>query len=171
MLRFSKKGPIFSKSRPSTSSTKHTAWGFPIDTAVRRYSFPATSTGSFIIILSKSTGIFSGSSMAFPISTHTVSTLPSFTFSLRFLTPLNVSTVISVLLTMPLSYKNFPTHLMPFPHILASLPSALNILILASALSEGHIIISPSEPTLKCLGDTAIAISSGFSSSLSIQLT
>ena len=142
-----------------------------MDTAVSLYSFPATVTGSFIIILSAFTGIFSGSSMAFPISTHTVSTFPSFTLSLSFFTPLSVSTVISVLSTIPLSYRNFPTHLIPFPHIFASLPSALNILILASALSDEHIIIRPSEPTEKCLGDTAIDISSGFSSSLSMQFT
>ena len=37
--------------------------------------------------------------------------------------PANVSILTSVLSVIPLSYTNFPTHLIPFPHISASVPS------------------------------------------------
>jgi hypothetical protein len=60
---------------------------------------------------------------------------------------------------------------MPLPHIFPSLPSRLNILIFASATSERQTIISPSEPTEKCLGDISADIFSGSGSSPSKQLT
>ena len=54
----------------------------------------------------------------------------------KVLIPLKVSIVIVFFLTLPLSYKYFATHLIAFPHIFPSVPSALNILIKASAVSE-----------------------------------
>ena len=81
--------------------------------------------------------------------------------------PAPVSTDISVLSVSLWSYTYFATQRMPFPHISASEPSALYILILKSALSDGPIVISPSEPIPKCLSLTYIdtlAGSSNFSS-------
>ena len=70
--------------------------------------------------------------------------------------PAPVSTDISVLSVSLWSYTYFATQRMPFPHISASEPSALYILILKSALSDGPIVISPSEPIPKCLSLTYI---------------
>ena len=72
-------------------------------------------------------------------------------FNFNVFIPARVSIVTVVLLVNPLSYTNFPTHLIPFPHISASLPSELNILILKSATLLSHIRISPSDPIPKCL--------------------
>ena len=47
---------------------------------------------------------------------------------------------------------------MALPHILPSLPSMLNILILASAISLLHISTSPSPPMPKCRSERAMAI-------------
>ena len=93
------------------------------------------------------------------MSTDTVCTLPFWANSFSVLMPLNVSTVIVVLSTSLLSYRYLPTHRMPLPHILPSLPSRLNMRIFASATAEGQMAISPSDPTEKRRGDMAIASS------------
>ena len=46
---------------------------------------------------------------------------------------------------------------MAFPHISASVPSGLNIRILKSATTLGHIRTIPSLPIAKCLLDTNLA--------------
>src|SRR5438132_1499293 len=55
-----------------------------------------------------------------------------------------------VVRTRPWSYTYLATQRMPLPHISASLPSALNMRMRASALSDGQMRIKPSEPTPQC---------------------
>ena len=62
-----------------------------------------------------------------------------------------VSTVIFSCFKIPFLYTKSPKHLIPLPHISASLPSGLNILYPISATSEGVTNNTPSPPTPKCL--------------------
>jgi len=111
-----------------------------------------TITGSSITLsFSETTGTLADSKIGLPILTLTVLTLSSSTFKTNVLIPDKVSTVIVVLSVILLSYTYFATQRMPLPHILPSEPSALYILILKSATSDGLITISPSEPIPKCL--------------------
>ena len=115
-------------------------------------------------------GIISGLNSAVPMSTLTFSIFPSSPGKrVRVLIPESVSTVISVLSTMPWSYAYFPTHLMPFPHILPREPSKLYISIIQSATLEGLMNITPSPPIPKCLSESLIASSPGFCGSSSKQ--
>ena len=140
------------------------ACGFPIDTHVNlNFLFSASSSRFFTVFSVDITGIFSASNIGSPISTRAVSTFPSFVFNINVLIPASVSIFTVVLFVSPLSYTNFPTHLIPFPHISASLPSELNILILKSAISLLHIKIKPSEPIPKCLLLTNLARDDSFS--------
>ena len=141
-----------------------TACGFPIDTQVKVKSLFSTSNFKFFTGFSFDiTGIFSGSNIGSPISTLAVSIFPFFAVITSVFIPASVSTVMVSFFVSPLSYTNFPTHLIPFPHISASEPSWLNICILKSAFSDGHIKINPSEPIPKCLSLTNFASSLLFS--------
>ena len=70
----------------------------------------------------------------------------------RSLTPLAVSTVNSVEVTSPRVYAYLPTLRSAFPHICASVPSRLYIIIRRSALSDGAMRTRPSLPMpyLRC---------------------
>ena len=58
---------------------------------------------------------------------------------------------------------------MPFPHISASEPSALNILILKSATDEGQIRMMPSLPIPVCLSESLTETLAGLISSFLVQ--
>ena len=60
--------------------------------------------------------------------------------------PASVSMVISSPATL-CSYSHWATQRMPLPHMALSLPSALNMRMVASATWEGAMQISPSDPT------------------------
>ena len=64
--------------------------------------------------------------------------------------PALVSSVMRCEEVNPWSATYFPTHRAPLPHIFASEPSALKILILKSAFSDGRISIMPSPPIPVC---------------------
>ena len=106
-----------------------------------------------------------------PISTVTWSTFPLHMSSFNSFMPPRVSTVSLLLLTRPWSYTYFPTHRMALPHMIPSEPSALNIRICTSALSDGQMSTRPSDPMPKCLSLTVIAACSGLSTCSSKQLT
>ena len=69
------------------------------------------------------------------------------------------------------SYAYFATHLHPLPHISASDPSALNMRMRTSAMSDGPTMISPSLPIPKCRSLTACDRVTGSSIFSSKQLT
>ena len=83
--------------------------------------------------------------------------------------PLSVSIFSSVFFVFPKSYRYFPTQRMAFPHILPSLPSALNIRIFASAVSLGQMSTTPSPPIPKCRSEYFSAVPDGSGSGFSRQ--
>ena len=107
---FSNSGPTSSNGKLSTSSTKLTQCGLPMDTQVMRYSFPATMIGSSCTISpasGRSTGTSSGARIGAPILTRTSSTVfrPFFSSSpnvnSRYLIPASVSMDTEVLSVSP----------------------------------------------------------------------
>jgi len=106
--------------------------GFPIDTHVTLNSFPSISTGSVLkISLSLFTGIFSGFNIGSPYQLlqvwpfHLAQSVQEL-YSCQRLYSYNI------FIRHSRSNTYFPTHLIAFPHISASEPSELNILILKS---------------------------------------
>ena len=85
-----------------------------------------------------------------PISTVTVFTFPSSTWSFSILMPDRVSRVTAVWEVRPYSYKYLPMQRLALPHILASEPSALKMRILKSALFELPMSTRPSLPIPVC---------------------
>ena len=109
--------------------------------------------------------------MGAPMSIVTVLTLPSSTVTSAPRLPLRVLIVNLLPSTFPKSYANFATHLMPLPHISASLPSALIILMVMSAPSlPGRTYSTPSAPMPKCLSHIFLQRSLSISRSSSIPL-
>src|SRR3989338_11259893 len=92
-------------------------------------------------------GISDRMSPGFPMFTLALDTFPFIVKSWIVLTPARVSTVSGFFWVILWSYTYFATQRIPFPHICASLPSALKIRILQSAAFDGMIRISPSDPT------------------------
>ena len=100
----SKAGPHSSKFSRSTSGTKTTAWGFPMDTHVTAHSLPVTMMRrERKLSPAPSTGMRSGVRMGSPMSTLTETTVPPSTWSSRVFSPASVSMVSSVWSVSPLS--------------------------------------------------------------------
>ena len=98
-------GPTEATSRLSTSSTKTTKWGLPIDTNVPVYSFPSVAVTVPSVRLPSGVASCEGTaSRGLSMSTVTSSTPPSaLTFSLSTLMPESVARRISVCRVNPFS--------------------------------------------------------------------
>ena len=107
------------------------------------------------------------------ISTVTLSTVSFSTCSHRVFTPDLVSNLITFLLVSCRSWRYFAMHLLAFPHIMASDPSALKMRMEKSASGTGLSPMStrPSAPTPLCLSLHLTAASEGFGTSCSMVLT
>ena len=149
------RAPNLSTFTLSTEGTNTVTWGLPMEQQVISICSPASSTLRPITGPSVSfTGTFSGSSCTWPISTATWWHTPFLVITVHSFTPLLVSmlstqrpTPAGVPRAMLLSKRYFATQRTPLPHIQPSLPSRLNMVILALATSEGPISMTPSPPT------------------------
>ena len=154
--------PSTGRFRPAVSDTYTTQCGLPMETQVIRTAPPFTSTSSLTTGFAKPvTGIFSGASSGAPMSTVS---RPGSLRTMCF-TPESVSTSAAVPEAYPWRNRYSATQRTPFPHILPSLPSALNMRIFASAVSEGQMRMTPSPPTPLCRSESVRASSSGASTS------
>ena len=132
---FSIRGPHLCRgifSRSALSPIKITQWGFPMETqfiinspysVLSRYC-PAKnpSMRNFSSIF---TGILSGSKMAFPIFTFISPSLRPQSENSTNLRPARVSIFMAFPSASFLSSKNLAMHLIPLPHISATVPSEL----------------------------------------------
>ena len=156
------------------SSTKMTQCGFPIETHVTRKSRPSISNGTSTAgafgspeAARSTVGTFSGARTGSPMTTRTRTTCPASISRSRVRTPIPVSIRSGFFSQMPRSCTYFATQRTALPHISASLPSALNIRIRASARSDGQMSTSPSPPTPKWRSEIFTASVSGGSGSVS----
>ena len=117
-----------------------------MDMSQYRYIFPKT-------LRTPSTVLITGA----PIPTVTETVLPPAIRNDKCLIPDNVSISSSHLSVNPRSNTYLPTQRTALPHILPSEPSALNIRILKSAISERQISTIPSPPTPVCRSDSRTA--------------
>ena len=162
ILSFSNLGPMASRSSSMGSPPNITQCGLPMDTQVAWYSPPATAIfRPTTLSPGRLTGMRSGTSSALPMSTVTAAASPPSSIISQYFTPLNVSISKCFFRHSPVSYRNFATHRMPLPHIMASLPSALKMRIFPSAVSEGQTNIIPSPPTPLCRSERSILRPSG----------
>ena len=159
---FSIRGPSCSRSRFMGSPPKMTQWGLPMDTQVMVNSLPAMWTlRPTTLSPGRRTGMLPGLSSARPMSTATRTARPFFSVTAQVFMPLLVSICSRGLRAMPSSYRYLATQRMALPHMAPSLPSALNMRIFASAMSEGQMRIMPSPPTPLCRSDSRTARASG----------
>ncbi len=132
---FSIRGPWISTGAESTSSTKTTAWGLPMETQVT--STPSDPSSSFASTTGPSesprvVGISAGARMGGPMSTATRSGPAQRGTTV----PPRVSTRISSFFVIPRSRRYLKKVRSPFPHISTSPPSAFQISMRKSALAE-----------------------------------
>ena len=149
---FSNKGPIFSISTESTSSTYVTVCGTPMRRDVIFQFSPSTPKSSFktrpsVPSIGISLLLNEGLPMLMVIGSALLSAPNVISGSII---PAGVSTVNCFFSIMPLSYTYLAKQRMPFPHISASLPSELMIRIRTSATRLSTMTISPSAPIPVC---------------------
>lgn len=169
---FSKRGPMSSSGRSSTSSQKMTAWGFPHRDAGDEKDLPVHKhrLADKVVIVGFDGDIPGAQGRPAHIDPHG----RHLSILQRELKRLDAASGVDLqgfAVGKPAVIDVFSDAAVALPHIFPSEPSALNMRISKSARSEGQMRMRPSEPTPKWRSLTMRATSSGCLSLCSRQLT